>query len=291
MIINKVLLNKYKQDSRFTRLNQLAQPVKELYFYGNDILKILEKPRVAIVGSRKVTEYGKHVTEMITKDLVKAGVVIISGLALGVDSIAHRSAISNKGKTIAVLPAGLDNIYPASHTNLAKEIIRNNGILLTEYPIGGKSPSKYQFIARNRIIAALADALIITEAAEKSGSLHTANFALELGCDVYAIPGNINNPNSRGTNKLIQNGAIPILESKDILENLGLSISNTPVKIELTKEELLIYNLIKDNNVEYSKLIQKSQLLTSKLNQILTNLELKDVIYNSGNNTWELAKN
>lgn len=288
MIINKVLLNKYKQDRRFTRLNQLAQPINQLNYLGNDLLKILEKPRVAIVGSRKVTPYGRYVTEILTKELVQAGVVIISGLAFGVDSIAHQAAIDSDGETIAVLPSGLDKIYPTNHTNLAKNILRSKGMLLTEYPVGSITPMKYQFIARNRIIAALSDAVIITEAAERSGSLHTANFALELGCEVFAVPGNINSSYSKGTNKLIQDGAIPVLESSDILEKLGIDVSKSIKHIKLTDEESQIYKYINNNISSFDKLVEKSKLPANKLNQLLTALELKDLIKNNGNDTWEV---
>lgn len=209
--------------SRSTRgklavLSQLAQPVNNLYYAGNNLLELLDRPCVAIVGSRHPSEYGEQVTRQLVEDLVAAGIVIVSGLALGIDSIAHRAAVDNGGQTVAVLPAGLDNIYPSRHRQLADQIIETGGALVTEYPEGSGPPLKYQFIARNRIIAALADAIVITEAARKSGSLHTADFGLELGIDILALPGNITSPTSGGTNKLIRSGATPVLSSADILE-------------------------------------------------------------------------
>lgn len=288
MIIKKVLLNKYKHDDRFSRINQLSQPVKELYYLGDNLFELLDKPCVAIVGSRKVSSYGRQVTESITKELVKAGVVIISGLALGIDSIAHQIAINNHGFTIAVLPSGLDRIYPASHRNLAKQILNYNGCLISEYPINSNPPMKYQFIARNRIIAALAEAILIPEAAEKSGSLHTANFALELGSDIFAVPGNINSPNSKGTNRLIQNGATPLLQSSDLLETLGIYNKKPSNNNQFNEKELLIINLLKKDITNNSLLVSNSKLPITEYNITMTNLELKEIIKNNGNDSWSL---
>lgn len=212
----------HPQDHATTRvLSQLAQPVREL-FYAGYLLELLERPCVAIVGSRKVTDYGVAITTQLTKELVDAGIVIISGLALGVDSIAHQAALDAGGQTIAILPAGLDQIYPSRHQRLAEDIVRSGGALVSEYPVGQGRPQKYQFIARNRIIAALSQGVLITEAAARSGSLHTANFALEQGIEVFAVPGNILSETSGGTNDLIKTGATPVTNVQDILEGIGL---------------------------------------------------------------------
>src|SRR5690606_28976050 len=152
---------------------------------------------------------GRAVTYKFASELAARGVVIVSGLALGVDSIAHEACIGSGSKTIAVLPVGLEKIYPTSHTHLAKKISQGNGLLVSEYP-SGTDPRRENFIARNRIIAALAEGVLITEAAENSGSLHTARFAIELGLPVLAVPGPINSSTSVGTNNLIKAGAIPV---------------------------------------------------------------------------------
>lgn len=217
MIINNIIINK---DKRFASLGHLAQPVKSLFYSGD--LSILDKPIIAIVGSRDVTSYGKKATYKLVYDLAKAGVVIISGLALGVDSIAHQACLDAGGKTIAVLPSNLESIYPKRHIDLANNIIESGGLLLSEYPKGQVGPQKYQFIARNRIIAALSNAVIVSEAKLKSGSLHTADFALEQGIDVYAVPGDIFNPNSEGTNKLIQNGAGLITDAQELIDLINI---------------------------------------------------------------------
>lgn len=203
------------------RLAQLQQPVSKLYYKGHDeVLILLNKPTVAIVGSRHPTSYGLSVTEELVEGLVAAGVVIISGLALGIDSVAHSATLASGGQTIAVLPTGLDTVYPARHKQLAADIIATGGLLVSEYPDSNSHPMKYQFIARNRIIAALADVIVVTEAAERSGSLHTVDFGLELGSDILAVPGSIYSPMSAGTNRLIQKGAQPVLSAKDILDCL-----------------------------------------------------------------------
>lgn len=216
MIINNIIINK---DKRLEVLKQLAQPVNNLFYSGD--LSTLDGPIVAIVGSRDVTTYGKKATYKLAYDLAKAGVVIISGLAIGVDSIAHQASLDAGGRTIAVLPSCLEAIYPKRHFDLANNIVKNGGLLLSEYPKGQAGPQKYQFIARNRLIAALSNAVIVTEAKKKSGSLHTANFALEQGIDVYAVPGEIYSPNSEGTNQLIQNGAGLVTDAQELIDYIN----------------------------------------------------------------------
>lgn len=186
-----------------TVLREIAAPPKQLYYLGAPPDTWLARPRVAIVGSRGVTPYGKAVTEQLAGQLAERGITIISGLALGVDAVAHTAAIAAGGMHIAVLANGLDEIYPASNTNLARQLLSSGGTIISEYPEG--TPSfKQNFVARNRIVTGLCDALLITEATEKSGTLHTARFALEQGKDVLVVPGNITSPTSVGCNNLIK---------------------------------------------------------------------------------------
>src|SRR5688572_8235522 len=185
MKIKKLTLN---QQFFPEKLLTLHDAPKQLFVAGADLSEILQRPAVAIVGSRKVTSYGRAVTAQLAGELARAGVVIISGLAIGVDAIAHRAALDNHGLTIAVLPSSLDHIYPASHYALAQEIVDKGGALISEYPEGAAIAYKGNFIARNRIVSGLSDAVLITEAAEKSGTLHTADFALQQGKDVLAVP-------------------------------------------------------------------------------------------------------
>lgn len=184
-----------------------------LYIKGNK--EILNNKKIAIIGCREYSEYGKACTLYFSQNLAKENINIISGLARGIDSFSHIGAIKAKGKTIAVVGNGLDTIYPKENYNLEKEIIRSGGAVISEYPIGTK-PEKINFPARNRIISGISDGVIVIEAKKKSGTMLTVDFALEQGRDIYAVPGNINNMNSTGTNELIKQGAKLITNYKEI---------------------------------------------------------------------------
>lgn len=274
-------------ESELSGLLELAQPVSQLFYQG-DFIHLLDRTLVAIVGSRKVSAYGRAVTSKLAGDLARAGVVIVSGLAYGVDSIAHQAALDAGGATIAVLPSGLDNIYPGAHHGLAKRIVEQGGALVTEYPAGQGSPMKHQFIARNRIIAALSQAVLITEAAARSGSLHTANFALEQGLDVFAVPGNITSSTSEGTNNLIKTGAAPVTNASDILEALGI----TEVKkqhIPDDADQATLLALIQAGHGSSDQLQALSKLSPAVFQQTITILELAGAIRPAGNNDWSLV--
>lgn len=197
------------------KLKKIYDPPQKLYVLGNK--NLLNQNGVAIVGSRKATPYGKKVAYNLAKELSGNGLIVISGLALGIDSYAHIGAI--KGGTIAVLGSGIDNIYPKANIELAREIIRNNGCIISEYSIGIK-PEKLHFPQRNRIISGLSEGVVVVEANKKSGALITAEFALEQGKEVFAVPGDIDKEQSEGTNILIQDGAILVTSSKNIIENI-----------------------------------------------------------------------
>ena len=202
-------------------LSGLPGAPKELFWAGKDPDSWTNRPKVAVVGSRKITPYGKVATARITGDLARAGVVIISGLAYGVDIAAHQAALQANGVTVAVLPSSITQIYPAAHAHIAQQITLR-GTLLSEYESDVIS-FKSNFIARNRIVSGLADVLLITEAAVNSGSLHTARFALEQGKTVMAVPGNITSPISEGANNLIKSGAVPVTSAEDVFFALGLN--------------------------------------------------------------------
>ena len=199
------------------KLKEIYEPPLKLFVLGNK--KLLNQKSVAIVGCRKPTEYGKTVAFKFSKGISENGINIVSGLASGIDTYAHLGAISpnNYGKTIAVLGNGLDEIYPKRNIELAKKIIQSGGCIITEYQIGIR-PEKQNFPRRNRIISGLSKGVLIVEAGEKSGALITADFALEQGRDVFAIPGNIFNETSVGTNNLIKQGAKLVSDYKEILE-------------------------------------------------------------------------
>ena len=201
------------------RLRNIYDPPKKLYVLGN--FKILKEKAIAIVGSRKATEYGKKVAFQISQELTKENINIVSGLAIGIDTYAHLGAISiqNQASTIAVLGSGIDEMYPKENTELARKIIQTGGCIVSEYPLGTK-PNKINFPQRNRIISGLSEGVVVVEASEKSGSLITAEFGIEQGKEIFAVPGNIDNLLSKGTNKLIQDGAKMVLSSKEILEEI-----------------------------------------------------------------------
>lgn len=198
------------------QLREIYDAPLKLYVLGNK--EILKQSGIAIVGSRNATEYGKKVALQFSKDLSRKGINIISGLALGIDTSAHLGTLNSNsiGKTIAVLGGGLDEIYPKQNVELAKQIIKNGGCIISEYPLETK-PEKLHFPQRNRIISGLSKGVLIVEASEKSGSLITADFALEQGRDVFAVPGNISSSTSFGTNNLIKQGAKLVTSYEDIL--------------------------------------------------------------------------
>ncbi len=211
-------------DSDFpTALQQAHPPVRELFGLGSEAYarQLFRKPGVAIVGSRQATAQGCADAMWFAAALSRQGLAIISGLAQGIDAAAHRGGLSGHGKTAAILGNGLDQIYPRHHTGLANEIQQQGACLLTEYPAGTPARPRH-FPNRNRIIAGLCRAVLVVEAMPKSGSLITARHALDLGIDVYVIPGSIHLPQSAGCNQLIRQGAQPVQSPEQLLEDLGL---------------------------------------------------------------------
>ncbi|MGB4800878.1 MAG: DNA-processing protein DprA [Candidatus Saccharimonadales bacterium] len=268
-------------------LRDIPSPPAELYYLGAEPASWLARKRIAIVGSRSISPYGKLVTEQLAGRLAERGITIVSGLALGVDAVAHTAAVKAGGLHLAVLANGLDQIYPASNTQLARRLLENGGAVISEYPEGMPS-LKQNFVARNRIVAGLSDALLITEAAEKSGTLHTARFAMEQGRDVLVVPGNITSPSSVGCNNLIKSGAVPVTSVDDILFALGMSnLAETAYihKGENADEQALL-DLLYNGTSDAHDLLAKSGLAPSLFTQTLTMLELSGKIHPLGNNHW-----
>ncbi|MBI2028947.1 DNA-protecting protein DprA [Candidatus Gottesmanbacteria bacterium] len=200
-------------------LKEIQSPPKRLYINTKiDINKLFKTKAIAVIGTRNITAYGRQVTQKITKELVKRGFIIVSGLARGIDYIAHQTALKEGGLTIAVLGCGLDRIYPAEHARLAAEIIKN-GALVTEFPLHTQI-TRQNFPIRNRIISGLSQGVVICEAAEKSGTMITASFAADQGREVFAIPGPITSPTSSGVSALLKKGAKLVTNVDDILEEL-----------------------------------------------------------------------
>ena len=249
--------------------------VKKLYYRGD--LSLLRTPMVTVVGSRRYTSYGRAVTEMIGRTLVSNGITVVSGLATGIDSFAHCSALQHQGKTIAVLATGLGQCYPKSNKGLM-ERIGSDGLLLTEYEYDQEA-RKYAFPARNRILAALSDAVIVVEATIQSGSLITAGMAAEMGKTVFAVPGNITSSYSVGTNLLIKDGAVPLFSMNDILMTLGISSKDEEASLQLGEDEKPVYSLIQMNEgCTADQLVHELRKPIGTVQAILTILEMKGYI-------------
>ena len=198
-------------------LKEIFNPPKKLYVWGD--VKVLNNIGISIVGSRNCSKYGKEMSQKFAYMLAKHNINIISGLARGIDTNAHIGCLKAKGKTIAVLGSGLNVIYPPENEKLAQNIVSQGGAIISEFPIGTK-PLPVNFPKRNRIISGLSKAVVVVEATKKSGTAITVDFALEQGRDVYAIPGNVNQVTSDGTNELIKQGAKPLTSIQDILQDL-----------------------------------------------------------------------
>jgi DNA processing protein len=270
-------------------LRDIPSPPERIFCRGASLNRLLSRPRVAIVGSRSVSPYGRQVTEQLAGKLAERGVVIVSGLAIGVDALAHRAALDAGGLAIAVLPGPVEKIYPATNIRLGEEILAKGGALVSEYP-SNATTHKQHFIARNRLVAGVAQAVLITEAAEKSGSLHTARFTLEQGKDVLAVPGNITKITAVGTNNLIKAGATVVTSYLDVLHALGLKETDTSArKIRgRNQHEQIVLDLLQEGASDGEWLLKQSGLTPSEFNQVLTMLELGGKLRPLGSNQWSL---
>ena len=280
-------------------LKKLVLMPKMLYYYGN--LPAKRQKTVAIVGSRKNTKYGYDVAYKAAYEAAKAGAVVVSGLAYGIDSVAHRAALDAGEVTIAVLGTPITEIYPREHTKLAQEIVEKGGAVISEYgsddkPLG-RSDIKARFLARNRIIAGLSDAVLIAEAADRSGTLNTATHALDCGIDLLAVPGDISRPTSVGTNRLLKQGAIPYTEPDDLLdllfpERIVKRRSKTLLKKLLlkadTEVEKQILTLIFEGVSDGEEIMKSLGLSASEFSMAMTMLEIKNLVIALGANQWML---
>ncbi len=269
-------------------LPHIPDPPKKLFIRGK--LPAKRVKTVAIVGTRKPSAYGREIATKIASECAKNGIVVVSGLALGIDSIAHRAAIDSGGKTIAVLANGVDKIYPRSHEDLGQKILQTNGAILSEYP--NNTPARpWQFLARNRIVSGLADAVVIIEAASRSGTLSTANHALDQGKEIFAVPGNITSPLSAGCNQLIKNGANPLTSVEDLLDFLipnRFEKQTQLFKGDTSEENVILEFLSKNGTTSSDTIIKQTKLSASEFNQAITMLELKGLALNNGGEKWSL---
>lgn len=246
-------------------------------------------PTVAIVGTRRPTRYGQEVSHMLAYELARRGIVIVSGLALGVDAIAHKAALEAGGTTIAVLANGLPKICPATNRDIAQKILDNGGAILSERG-DSEDPRGYDFLKRNRIVSGLADAIIITEAAARSGTLNTAAHALEQGREVFVVPGNITSSLSAGCNHLLKQGATPITSVEDILAIIAPDSKQAQTLLPLgdTPHEVTIISLLQQGIRDGDDLQQQSNIPAQEFSMTLTMLEINGIIRPLGGNQWTL---
>ncbi len=295
-------LNDIEEKKIISYAYELKESGIDVLFYGHKgypepLMEIKEAPMVlymkgeylttdelalAIVGSRKCTAYGKMVCEYFTKELSTIGITTISGLAVGIDSIVHKTSLEQAQRTIGVLGNGIDIIYPKKNYKLY-EGVEHSGAIMSEFPLGTK-PIHYNFPLRNRIISGLAKAVLVIEAQEKSGTLITAGYAASQGRDVFAIPGNINQYSSQGTNRLIQDGAKLVMDIDDILNEIQdfLKLKRKEKKNEetfkLSQEERVILDLLRMNPMSADELVEKTGLDIMTINPYLTILEIEGYI-------------
>lgn len=283
------------QENNYTKvLENIALMPKMLYYYGEWPKERVKS--VAIVGSRKCTRYGEEIAYKLAYELGKRGAIVVSGLAFGIDSIAAKGALEGGGKTIAILGTEIEKIYPRQHEKLAEGIVDKGGVVASEYKMGDKVFPKSSFLQRNRIISGLADAVVIVEAAERSGSLNTAAHALNQGRDLFAVPGDIGKVMSAGCNNLIQRGANVFLGVEDFLKYIFPPKSKKQKNREQislfgdTPDEIAIMTLMVEQGVQDGDVImERLEMSVEAFNQAVTMLEIKGVIRSLGANRWMMA--
>ena len=274
----------------FNRLVETHQPPQKIDYLGQ--LPEVEAPIVSIVGSRKPTPYGRQIAHQLAFDLAKKGVIIISGLALGIDAIAHKGCLEAGGLTVAVLGSGLNNITPHTNRNLAQKILDSSGAILSEYA-PDQPALPHQFLERNRIVRGLADGVIVVEAAARSGTLSTAAHALSQGREVFAVPGSILSPMSVSCHNLIKQGAQLITSAEDVCLALGItsaSTTDTQPKLPIIDDPIQnrILKLIADGLNDGDQIIRELKLSPDEFNFHLTMLEINGHITPLGANRWML---
>ncbi|MDE6605851.1 MAG: DNA-processing protein DprA [Clostridia bacterium] len=268
-------------------LKEIYDPPYTLYYQGDRNL-FNSKDLLAVVGTRRVSAYGKNIMQNFAPVFVKSGFKIISGLARGVDSIGHRISLENNSPTVAVVANGLDICYPPENADMQRKIAEN-GLVISEYPMGAK-PLQFHFPERNRIISALSQGVFIPEAGDKSGSLITADYAIEQGRDLFVVPGNIFSPQSAGCNKKIRElQAIITLTPEDVLDALGKTANkNHAEAIQLDFASQTIVDILKDGALHFDEILEKSLMNIAELSSILSQLEILGVIRKLQGNNFEI---
>jgi len=295
-------IEKYKIKSLFLTDKDYPQRLLNCYdsptlLYYKGTADLNTSKVIAIVGTRNNSDYGKQATEKLIKELAVQNVLIVSGLAFGIDAIAHKSAIKNQLPTVGVLGHGLDQIYPSEHSGLAKDMIKHRGGLLTEFRSHSK-PDKHNFPIRNRIVAGMSDATIVIETGIKGGSMITAELANGYNKDVFAFPGRTSDTKSAGCNYLIKNNkAVLLTDAQELIEMMGWESKRSKEKksqqeffIELSKDEKLIIDILKEKETaNIDEINLKSGLSSSSVAAVILNLELQNVILSLPGKIYQLA--
>jgi DNA processing protein len=255
-------------------LRAISDAPSGLFLRGTADAELLARPAVAVVGARACSGYGAQVARMLGRELAAAGLVVVSGLARGIDGEAHRGALEAGGATVAVLGCGVDRDYPAVHRELARRIA-STGLIVSEYA-PGVEPAPWRFPARNRLVAGLAHATVVVEARERSGALITADFALEEGREVYACPGEITSALSAGTNALLKLGAAPLTVSADVLDLFGLAAS-PDAEVDLSDEARVLLDAL-DSPQSADELVRAGRLDAAAAAAALSELELAGLV-------------
>lgn len=274
------------------QLRQIPNPPKQLYLDGD--IELLKNPGIAIIGSRNCTQYGEKIAEEFSKKLAQYGLVIISGMAKGIDSFAHVGCISGNGRTIAVLPSGTKNIYPKENKNLYKKIIENGGLIVTEYDEQQQADSN-KFLERNRIVSGLSIGILVVEGGYRSGTSVTARLAKKQGKDIFCIPSNLENSKGITPNELIKQGAYLVTKVEDIINkypNLNLKKENLNIEkiedLEIKDEYKTIYNILdKEKQIHINEISKKCKLSIDEINYKLMLLELEDKIISLPGNNYK----
>lgn len=272
-------------------LKQIEKPPFVLFCKGDTTL-LNNNRRVAVVGTRMVTEYGREVTRQFTTSLAHSGITVVSGLALGVDAIAHTTTIDNGGQTIAVLGCGIECCYPSSNTSLYREIINKSGLIVSEYSLR-MSPSKGSFPARNRIIAGLSEAILVTEGGEDSGSIITAMEGLKNGKKVFAVPGPITSRLSKGPFSLLSHGGILVTSSEEMIRELGIKNYELGDKKQLakgeTKEEQEVIDILSNESMNFDEIVRNLGKNSSEVGILLSMMEMKGYLVCNSSGKYVLS--
>lgn len=258
-------------------LAAIPDPPPQLWLRGDEDPALLSAPAVAIVGARSCSSYGRTVARTLGRELASAGVVVVSGLARGVDGEAHRGALDGAGATVAVLGCGVDRDYPAAHRELAARIVACGGLVVSEYE-PGVEPAPWRFPARNRVIAGLCRATVVVEARERSGALITADFALEDGREVMAVPGEITSALSAGTNALLRLGATPVTAVGDVLEALGLEAPRATESMALEPAAESVLGAVRAGSATPDEVTRATGLQPGEVAAALVELELARLV-------------